>query len=192
MKLLRVLETGRFERLGSNRERQVRVRVISATNADLGAMIRAGTFREDLFYRLNVIELKLPPLAARPGDILPLAQGFLPGGKSLHPNAEAALLAHTWPGNVRELKNVMARASLLAGGDVIKPIELGIPAGIPASASVPAGAGNGAADAEPDRDAIVQALARAGGVIAQAAAELGLSRQALYRRMERLGIARAA
>jgi len=185
MKLLRVLETGRFERLGSNRERQVKVRVISATNADLGAMIRAGTFREDLFYRLNVIELRLPPLSARPGDILPLAQGFLPSGKTLHPSAEAALLAHTWPGNVRELKNVMARASLLAGGDIIKPAELGLPA--------PAGAGGGnGAEAEPDREAIVQALARANGVIAQAATDLGLSRQALYRRMERLGIARAA
>jgi DNA-binding NtrC family response regulator len=184
MKLLRVLETGRFERLGSNRERQVKVRVISATNADLQAMIRAGTFREDLFYRLNVIELKLPPLASRPGDILPLAQSFLPSGKTLHPSAEAALLAHAWPGNVRELKNVMARATLLAGGDVIKPAELGLPA--------PAGTAGNGADAEPDREAIVQALARAGGVIAQAAADLGLSRQALYRRMERLGIARAA
>ncbi len=181
MKLLRVLETGRFERLGSNRERQVKVRVISATNADLSAMIRAGTFREDLYYRLNVIELKLPALAARPGDILPLAHGFLPRGKTLHPGAEAALLAHHWPGNVRELKNVMARANLLAQGDVIKAPDLGLP--------LPAG---GAPDAEPDREAITQALARAGGVIAQAAAELGLSRQALYRRMERLGIARAA
>ena len=181
MKLLRVLETGRFERLGSNRERQVKVRVISATNADLAAMIRAGTFREDLYYRLNVIELKLPALAARPGDILPLAHGFLPRGKTLHPGAEAALLAHNWPGNVRELKNVMARANLLAQGDVIKVPDLGLP--LPAHAAL---------DAEPDREAITQALARAGGVIAQAAAELGLSRQALYRRMERLGIARAA
>nr|WP_091670315.1 sigma-54 dependent transcriptional regulator [Massilia sp. PDC64] len=181
MKLLRVLETGRFERLGSNRERQVKVRVISATNADLAAMIRAGTFREDLYYRLNVIELKLPALAARPGDILPLAHGFLPRGKTLHPAAEAALMAHNWPGNVRELKNVMARANLLAQGDVIKAADLGLP--LPAHAAL---------DAEPDREAITQALARAGGVIAQAAAELGLSRQALYRRMERLGIARAA
>ncbi|SFD96292.1 sigma-54-dependent transcriptional regulator [Massilia yuzhufengensis] len=178
MKLLRVLETGRFERLGSNRERQVKVRVISATNADLGAMIRAGTFREDLFYRLNVIELRLPPLAARPGDILPLAISFL-RGKTLHPSAEAALLAHAWPGNVRELKNVMARASLLAQGDVIKAPDLGLPVTVAQTL-----------DAEPDRDAIVQALARAGGVVAQASNELGLSRQALYRRMERLGIAR--
>ncbi|WP_159627996.1 sigma-54-dependent transcriptional regulator [Massilia puerhi] len=179
MKLLRVLETGRFERLGSNRERQVKVRVISATNADLSAMIRAGTFREDLFYRLNVIELRLPPLAARPGDILPLAHAFLGRGKTLHASAEAALLAHPWPGNVRELKNVMARARLLSSGDTIRVADLGLPA---ASLSVQ--------ESEPDRDAIAGALARAGGVVAQAANELGLSRQALYRRMERLGIAR--
>ena len=93
MKLLRVLETGRFERLGSNRERQVKVRVISATNADLGAMIRAGTFREDLFYRLNLIELKLPALAARPGDILPLARGFLAAGGAAQPDALARAAA---------------------------------------------------------------------------------------------------
>ena len=179
MKLLRVLETGRFERLGSNRERQVKVRVISATIADLSAMIRAGTFREDLYYRLNVIELRLPPLASRPGDILPLAQSFLAHGKALHPSAEAALLAHPWPGNVRELKNVMARANLLSGGATITVADLGLPA-----ASLPA------QDLDPDRDAIVAALARAGGVVAQAANELGLSRQALYRRMERLGIER--
>lgn len=183
MKLLRVLETGRFERLGSNRERQVKVRVISATNADLAAMIRAGAFREDLFYRLNVIELRLPPLAARSGDILPLAMHFLASGKRLDPGAEAALLAHAWPGNVRELKNVMARASLLAQGETIRAADLGLPA---TSALPPQ-----TSEAEPDREAIAAALARAGGVVSQAAAELGLSRQALYRRMERLGIGRA-
>jgi DNA-binding NtrC family response regulator len=179
MKLLRVLETGRFERLGSNKERQVKVRVISATNADLGAMIRAGTFREDLFYRLNVIELRLPPLAARPADIMPLAASFLAPGKRLDDCAQATLLAHGWPGNVRELKNVMARACLLAAGDAIKAADLGLP-----QVAAPV------TDAEPDRDAVAQALARANGVVAQAAADLGLSRQALYRRMERLGIAR--
>ena len=185
MKLLRVLETGRFERLGANRERQVKVRVISATNADLPAMIRAGTFREDLFYRLNVIELKLPPLAARPADIVPLARHFLGAGKQLHAEARAALLAHGWPGNVRELKNVMLRASLLAQGDLIQVADLGLPPAMGgATASDDAGR-------EPDRDAIGQALARAGGVVAQAAADLGLSRQALYRRMDRLGIARS-
>jgi DNA-binding NtrC family response regulator len=185
MKLLRVLETGRFERLGSNRERQVKVRVVSATNADLQAMIRAGSFREDLFYRLNVIELRLPPLAARPMDILPLAQHFLGPDKHLHPVAQAALLAHAWPGNVRELKNVMVRAGLLASGDTIKVGDLGLPA---AAANVGVQEDG---SREPDRDAIGLALTRAGGVVAQAAAELGLSRQALYRRMERLGIARS-
>ena len=189
MKLLRVLETGRFERLGSNRERQVKVRVISATNADLAAMIRQGSFREDLFYRLNVIELRLPALAARPGDILPLAAGFLAAGflapgKRLDRGAESALLAHAWPGNVRELKNVMARANLLAQGDLIRAADLGLPAASQSAAQ--------ALDAEPDREAIAGALARAGGVVSQAAAELGLSRQALYRRMDRLGIDRGA
>jgi DNA-binding NtrC family response regulator len=180
MKLLRVLETGRFERLGSNRERQVKVRVISATNADLAAMIRSGGFREDLFYRLNLIELRLPPLAERPGDILPLAHSFLGAGKTLDSSAEAALSGHAWPGNVRELKNVMVRASLLARGDTIGAADLGLPA----QYAPPA------AELEPDRDDIAYALARANGVVAQAAAELGLSRQALYRRMDRLGIAR--
>jgi DNA-binding NtrC family response regulator len=181
---MRVLETGRFERLGSNRERQVKVRVISATNADLPAMIRFGTFREDLFYRLNLIELRLAPLAERRGDILPLAASFLGAGKRLAPGAEAALMAHGWPGNVRELKNVMARACLLAPGTVINAADLGLPAA--AQAACDAQLGN----LEPDRDLVAQALARANGVVAQAAAELGLSRQALYRRMERLGIAR--
>src|SRR5471032_1287082 len=190
MKLLRVLETGRFERLGSNRERQVKVRVISATNADLQAMIRAGSFREDLFYRLNVIELRLPPLAARPADILPLAQHFLAAPKTLHAGAQAALLAHAWPGNVRELKNIMARASLLADGDIIKAADLGLPPAAAASAGS-ATMVDMEREREPDRDAIAQALGRTGGVVAQAAAELGLSRQALYRRMERLGIARS-
>ena len=184
MKLLRVLETGRFERLGSNRERQVKVRVLSATNADLPAMIRAGTFREDLYYRLNLIELRLPPLADRPGDILPLAEFFLPPGKSLSEAARATLLQHGWPGNVRELKNVMQRAGLLAANERIEPADLGLPAGNVFAATAQS-------EAEPDRNSIERALARASGVVAQAAAELGLSRQALYRRMERLGIVRS-
>lgn len=181
MKLLRVLETGRFERLGSNRERQVKVRVISATNASLDAMIRNGSFREDLYYRLNLIELRLPPLAERPGDILPLAEHFLGAGKSLSEPARAALLRHAWPGNVRELKNTMQRACLLAPGPVIGVADLGL---------TPAPCTTQSLEAEPDRETIEQALAKAGGVVAQAAAELGLSRQALYRRMDRLGITR--
>ncbi len=180
MKLLRVLETGRFERLGSNRERQVGVRVISATNADLPAMIREGTFREDLYYRLNAIELNLPPLAERPGDILPLAEHFRPAGKPLAESARHALLRHAWPGNVRELRNVVQRAGLLAQGDRIEAADLNLPRPAPAR---PAGNAE-----EPDRAAIETALSRAHGVIAQAAADLGLSRQALYRRMDRYGI----
>src|SRR5450830_464175 len=186
MKLLRVLETGRFERLGSNRERQVKVRVISASNADLPAMIKAGTFREDLFYRLNVIELRLPPLAARPGDILPLAHSFIAAEKTLDAQAQATLLAHGWPGNVRELKNVMQRACLLTAGPVIGAQETGLPL---AGVASPRASQDGAAT-EPDRDSVTAALTRAHGVVAQAAQELGLSRQALYRRMERLGVAR--
>jgi DNA-binding NtrC family response regulator len=181
MKLLRVLETGRFSRLGSNKERQVKVRVISATNADLPAMIRDGRFREDLYYRLNLIEIRLPPLAERPRDILPLAVSFLPPGKQLSDDATTALLRHAWPGNVRELKNVMQRAGLLSAGASIGAADLGLPGN---------GAAASAVETEPDRQSIEQALARAGGIVAQAAAELGLSRQALYRRMERLGIAR--
>lgn len=182
VKLLRVLETGRFQRLGSNDEKQVRVRVISATNADLPAMIRAGTFRQDLYYRLNVIELDLPPLAKRPDDIVPLAEHFTGEGKTIDPSAVRALQRHAWPGNVRELKNVMQRASLLSKGAAITAADLGLPAA-PAAAADESSIG---------KQAIEEALARNAGVVAQAAAELGLSRQALYRRMERLGITRSA
>jgi len=181
VKLLRVLETGRFQRLGSNREKQVKVRIISATNADLPAMIRVGQFREDLYYRLNVIQLNLPALAERPEDILPLARAFLDKDKQLDANAKAALLAHTWPGNVRELKNLMHRAQLLARGEQIGVGDLGLPAAPALRLS---------SDAEPDKAAVESALLRAHGVIAQAASALGLSRQSLYRRMDRFGIAR--
>ena len=179
MKLLRVLETGRFERLGSNKEQQVKVRVISATNADLRAMIRAGTFREDLYYRLNTIEIRVPPLAERVDDILPLAQHFLAQGKRLSSDAREALRRHPWPGNVRELKNALQRAALLATAAELTAKDLAL-------AAAPAAP----ADEELDREAIEAALTRAGGVIAQAAAQLGLSRQALYRRMDKLGIPR--
>ena len=181
MKLLRVLETGRFERLGSNKERQVKVRIISATNADLPTMIRAGSFREDLYYRLNVIELRLPPLAERPGDILPLARHFLADGKGVAVDAEQALLRHAWPGNVRELKNTMQRAALLSSAAELAASDLALPVSPPTSPRW---------DSELDRATIEASLRRAGGVVARAAADLGLSRQALYRRMERLGLGR--
>jgi DNA-binding NtrC family response regulator len=178
MKLLRVLETGRFERLGSNRERQVKVRVISATNADLHAMIRAGAFREDLYYRLNTIEIRLPALAERVDDILPLARHFLASGLRLSVDAREALRRHPWPGNVRELKNALQRAALLATGSEITAADLALPGAAPPP------------DEELDRGTVEAALARAGGRIAQAAADLGLSRQALYRRMDKLSIPR--
>jgi DNA-binding NtrC family response regulator len=182
IKLLRVLESGQFERLGSARTRQVKVRVISATNADLKAMIRAGSFREDLYYRLNLIEIAVPPLAERREDVLPLAENFLAARARLDAGAREALLAHTWPGNVRELKNAIERAVLLCRDGVVMASDLGLPAA-PARAREATGA-----DVELDRGAIEAALERARGVVSQAAAELGLSRQALYRRMEKLGI----
>ena len=160
----------------------MRVRIISATNADLPTMIRAGTFRQDLYYRLNVIELEIPALAKRPDDIVPLAEHFIGPGRALDPSALRALRRHAWPGNVRELKNVMQRAGLLAQGEAITAADLGLPAAPSASEAEPA----------IDRQAIEDALVRHAGVVAQAAAELGLSRQALYRRMERLGISRPA
>src|SRR5690606_10818796 len=185
VKLLRVLETGCFQRLGGNRERQVRVRVVSATNADLPTLIRAGQFREDLYYRLNAIEIRVPPLAERSEDILPLARHFLPPGKARGEDAARALLAHPRPGNVRELRTSIQRAALLAPGRVISAADLALPAaarGVAATAP--------AAAQEPGREEIIAALERNGGVLAQAASDLGLSRQALYRRMERHGIAR--
>jgi DNA-binding NtrC family response regulator len=181
MKLLRVLETGQFERLGSTRTRQVKVRVLSATNADLKTMIADGRFREDLYYRLNVIELAVPALARRRDDILPLAERFADGQARFSADARRALLAHGWPGNVRELKNAVLRARLLCRDGVIEPVDLGLAGAAAPAAPMPA-------LAEPDRDAIAAALSRAGGVVSQAAGELGLSRQALYRRLDKLGL----
>lgn len=178
-KLLRVLQTGELERLGSNVTRRTHVRMIAATNTDLRAAIREGRFREDLYYRLNVIELELPALARRREDILPLARHFLGDGRELTPEAERALLRHAWPGNVRELQNVIRRACLLSPTPAIDADSLGLPAPAPAEA---------AGEPALDRESIERSLARTDGVVAHAARELGLSRQALYRRMEKLGI----
>jgi len=224
MKLLRVLQSGEFERLGSSTTRKADVRIVSATNADLERAIAAGTFREDLLFRLNVIELRLPALNERSEDILPLSALFLRAlAHSRGPDAEAyeladdaqrALLAHDWPGNVRELQNRLQRASLVCQGARIRAIDLGIsparesarvaasaaPPPPPASsarrlntdaADLPRTVGSGSANAsdEAERAQIEAALTGAGGVVAKAAASLGVSRQALYRRMERLGLA---
>ncbi len=179
VKLLRVLETGQFEQLGSSHTRSTRVRVVSATNADLSALIRAGRFREDLYYRLNAIEIALPPLAERTEDILPLAQHFLGQGFELSEDAMGALLAHDWPGNVRELRNAIERAKLLATNRAVSVSDLNLPAAQRPLVQ------------EGDlltREVIEASLRRARGNISRAAQSLGLSRQALYRRMERFGL----
>ena len=176
-KLLRVLQTGEYERLGSNTTRRTRARVIAATNASLPQLIKEGRFREDLFYRLNVIELEVPPLAARQEDILPLAQHFLEPGFTLSPDALRALARYHWPGNVRELRNVIHRACLLSVDSVVTAKALALPVSPEPSDG-----------SHIDREAIEQALLLADGVVAHAARDLGLSRQALYRRMEKLGL----
>jgi DNA-binding NtrC family response regulator len=198
MKLLRVLQTGEFQRLGSSVTRTADVRLVSATNADLRAEISAGRFREDLYFRLNVIELLVPPLASRPEDIRPLAEHFLSRHGSsrpaeLLPEAVAALERHDWPGNVRELENRIQRAVLVCEGGTIRAADLGLDSGSAASqAELAPASGEGPMStgtlSEVEREAIEAALGRARGVVSRAAAELGLSRQALYRRMERLGI----
>lgn len=180
-KLLRVLQTGEFERLGSSETRHVNVRVISATNADLPAAVREGTFREDLFYRLNVIQLELPPLIERKEDVLPLALHFMEPDCALTPEAEVALTRHAWPGNVRELQNSLRRACLLAGAERIRAEDLQLTAAV--ATDVKPGH-------EPDKAQILTALEQARGVVARAARNLGMSRQALYRRMEKFGISK--
>jgi DNA-binding NtrC family response regulator len=177
-KLLRVLQTGEYERLGSSTPRSANVRVIAATNLPLRDAMREGRFREDLYYRLSVIELSLPALAERRDDILPLARAFLDPGARLTADAERALLSHAWPGNVRELRNVLQRAALLAGTAPINAAALNLPAVLPARSDEPV----------LDRSTIERVLADNGQVVAQAARQLGMSRQALYRRMEKLGI----
>jgi DNA-binding NtrC family response regulator len=188
VKLLRVLETGQFEMLGSSRTRSARVRVVSATNADLPALIREGRFREDLYYRLNVIEISVPRLAERPADILPLARHFLGEALKLSDDAAAALLAHDWPGNVRELRNSIERARLLAREQLVKAADLNLPAPSRAAAESEPDRRSDRDAEQPSRELIEASLREAGGNISRAAQSLGLSRQALYRRMERFNL----
>lgn len=191
-KLLRVLQTGEFERLGSSATRKVDVRIVSATNVDLARAIASGAFREDLYFRLNVIELQVPPLAERPDDICALAERFLRGfatdGRApalLSSAAREALLAHEWPGNVRELQNRIQRATLVCRDETIEPEDLGL--GRDAQrADEPAEAAP--RELDPERVTIEEALVRANGIVSKAAVDLGMSRQALYRRMQRLQI----
>jgi DNA-binding NtrC family response regulator len=179
VKLLRVLETGQYEMLGSSRTRTTHARIVSATNADLPALIREGRFREDLYYRLNVIDVAVPPLSERSADILPLAEHFLGTDLCLSEDAAAALVAHEWPGNVRELRNSIERAKLLAVDRSVNAADLNLP-------SVQRAAGR---DMEQvSREVIEATLREAGGNVSRAAQSLGLSRQALYRRMERFNL----
>jgi DNA-binding NtrC family response regulator len=191
VKLLRVLQGGEFQRLGSSKTHKVDVRVVSATNASLEQALAEGRFREDLFYRLNVVELQVPSLRDRPEDVLLLARHFLeelagelePG--KLSPEAEAALVRHGWSGNVRELENRVQRATLVAG-DSIRPEDLGLGDKEDISSGSIIAALSG--DQEVERQQVLKVLEEGKGIIAHAAERLGISRQALYRKMERLGI----
>jgi DNA-binding NtrC family response regulator len=190
-KLLRVLETGEFERVGSSRTRKVDVRMISATNADLNAEVNGGRFRQDLLFRLNTIEIQLPPLRDRREDI-PLLGSFFLGIHSrkyrkqltgFDGAAMQALLSHTWPGNVRELDHSVERAVLMAQGGSVKASDLGL--------KTSSGAAPRLEDLsleEVEALLIKKALARFNGNVSQAAGALGLSRSALYRRLQRYGL----
>ncbi|TQF73088.1 sigma-54-dependent transcriptional regulator [Pseudoalteromonas luteoviolacea] len=180
MKLLRVLQTGEFERLGSVDTQRVNVRVISATNANLLNDVAAGKFREDLFYRLNVIEIHLPSLAQRVDDILPLVRHFLPG-RALSLEAERALCAHSWPGNVRELENACKRAGVLKPEGELQAQDFGLIDNVTVQPTNPLAV-------EPSKLELQQAMHQCQGVIAKVARQFGMSRQALYRRLQKHGI----
>jgi len=181
-KLLRVLQSGEFERLGSSETRHCHVRVISATNTNLERAIKNGEFREDLFYRLNVFELKVPPLEERKEDILPLIHHFLRGQAQLEHSVLQALHCYPWPGNVRELENACQRALILNEGGKPQLKDFGLPIDETIIDSYKP------VIAEPSREVIEMVLKQNQGVVAQAARQLGLSRQALYRRLEKYKI----
>jgi len=196
VRLLRVLQERSYEPLGSSEPEPADVRVIAATHRDLDAALRAGTFREDLYYRINVIRVDVPPLRERREDIPLLVDQFLGRLNRLHrravaevrPEALSALLAHAWPGNVRELANVIERALVLCRGQ-----EIGLEHLPPEIVGAGRPAGPGGADLRRSRDAmdaqaIRAALARCGGNRAAAARELGIHKSTLFRRLRQLGI----
>jgi two-component system response regulator HydG len=204
-KLLRVLQEGEIQRVGGETPVAEDVRILAATNNDLGQMVTDGKFREDLFYRLNVVNLHIPPLAQRTDDIAALAQHFINhyAGrnrkqiKGFTPRAMDDLLKYPWPGNVRELENAMERAVILSPGEYITekdlPLNISettgqrIPGGLPAS-----GPGNAAATAgsldEMEKAAIANALEKAGGNKSEAARLLGITRRTLYNKLEKYRI----
>jgi DNA-binding NtrC family response regulator len=208
-KLLRVLELGEVQRIGSLDGRRVNVHVIAATNRDLRAEVAAGRFRSDLYYRLNVVEIALPPLRDRREDIPYLTAAFVRQTSErlqkhvagLTSGAERVLSAAHWEGNVRELRNVIERACILADDEFISERQLAVTPAVtaPAPAAAPMDgvaraipSDNPAADKDllvtVERDHIQRALVRAGGNKKAAAKMLGLSRRALYRRLERLDL----
>jgi DNA-binding NtrC family response regulator len=197
VKLLRVLQERTFERLGGTRSIEVDVRVVAATNRDLQQLIADGTFREDLFYRLNVVPLTIPPLRKRPADIPALVAHFLDkfgaGSRTISSQAMEALVAYQWPGNVRELENTVERITILSHGEVIEADDL--PAEVRAGVGI-VDAGSrcfvlpeaGIDLEETELDLIRQALERAGASTPKAAKLLGLTTKTLEARMERYGL----
>jgi DNA-binding NtrC family response regulator len=187
-KLLRVLETGEIQRVGSSRTRKVDVRLLSATNAKLTELVAEGGFREDLLYRLNTVEIQLPPLRDRPEDIALLARHFLNReathyGKEVEGFAADALEAmrqHPWPGNVRELEHAIERSVLMSRGSVIQSGDLGLRRKADGGVTL-----DQLTLDEAERVLIEKALARHAGNVSKAADALGLSRSALYRRLQR-------
>ncbi len=202
-KILRVLQEREFERVGGKQKVKVDVRVIAATNKNLEEAIKAGRFRDDLYYRLNVLPIQLPPLRERKEDIASLLDAFLEKYAKEHcrprpeiaPEALAMLMAYSWPGNVRELENVVERAVLVASDDRVLPEDLmGIGAGEMGSAPAAAGGAKTYEDVlkdkqtEVQRDLVVDALRKHKGNVTQAAEELGIWRQRLHEVCRRLAI----
>ncbi|MDO9386629.1 MAG: PEP-CTERM-box response regulator transcription factor [Thiobacillus sp.] len=191
-KLLRFLQERVIERLGGRGEIPVDVRVVCATHRDLAGMIREGSFREDLYYRLSEITVKIPPLRERPGDAILLAQAFLERyaremGRALRgfsADALGALEAHAWPGNVREMENLIKRATIMADGTQITAADLGLDAG--SAEAKPFNLRQAREHAE--RLAVSRALAHSEGNIAQAAELLGVTRPTLYDLMAKIGM----
>jgi DNA-binding NtrC family response regulator len=190
-KLLRVLETGEFERVGSSKTRKVNVRIISATNADLSAEVAAGRFRQDLLFRLNTVEIRLPALRDRKEDIASLARHFLKQHSDRYRKlvttfdgaAMQALTDHPWPGNVRELDHSIERAVLMAQGTIVKASDLGLYQSSESSMRL-----DDMSLEEVECYLIKKTLARFDGNVSKAAEALGLSRSALYRRLEKFGL----
>ena len=195
-KLLRALETGEIERLGGTRTAKVDVRLLAATNKDLAAAVKAGDFREDLYFRLNVLPVAVPPLRERKSDVGPLASHFLErfaeaegrGAMTLADDARELLEEYHWPGNVREMRNLMERAVVLVKGDVVTAAELNPWLESPPEEGEDAGLKGRVARSE--IDSIRRALDAADWNVTQAAAGLGIDRTNLHRKMRKYGIAR--